>query len=180
MKRCMTSLIVLVLLSCGCKLAKVRGVSSGGISWWVADEKPIPGIHKGATEVIKLLFGTPTGVTIVVWCAGASGTSSHASAGSDSAFSEGQFYLPNDRQVDFRCETNDGTTAKATIAGQTYDTSEGALFLVAVGSKEANVKQLNADVDNFPQEAAAIRDFAFGNPEIATFFKDAAVESARE
>lgn len=177
MKQCMMPLVLFVLLLSGCGPGNVTGVSTGGLSWTVAAEDPIPGIHKGAAEVMTLKFGSATGVTIVVWCAGANGTSSHSSAGSDGAFSVGHFRLPDEAQVGFRCETNDGTMAKVMIAGHTYDTRKGSLFLISRLPKEIQVKQLDVDISNFPKKAAAIKEFAMDNPDVSAFFTDAKKQS---
>ena len=168
------------LLFSGCGAGQVRGVSSGGRSWTVAAEDPIPGIHKGAAEVITLKCGPPTGVTIVVWCADASGVSSHGSAGGFNAFSEGSFRLPGELQVGFRCETSDGARAKVTIADRTYDTTNGSLFLISPQPKATQVKQLDVDITNFPKEAEAIVGFAIDNPDVAAFFKDATMNVSSE
>ncbi|MBC8867966.1 MAG: hypothetical protein H8E44_01040, partial [Planctomycetes bacterium] len=85
----------------------------------------------------------------------------------------GTFFTSDGRRVEYRCETDNGTVAKFTIDGTAYDSTKGSLFLISTQSERTQVKQLVADVLNFPREAEAIRDYAFDNPEIATFFKDA-------
>jgi hypothetical protein len=172
-KLTVASLVLVALMATGCGSGRVSGISTGGTTWTVAAEEPVAGIHKGAIEVITLKLGSPNGVTVVVWCAGANGASSHGSTGPVSAFAEGHLQLPDETRVAFRCETDNGTSAKVTIDGREFETSKGSLFLISPQSEEMQIKQLAANVRDFPNEGVAIKDYALDNPEISAFFKDA-------
>ena len=157
----------------GCGPREVAGIASGGPGvWTIVAEDPIPGIHDGTASVITLRFGPPTGVTVAVW-GDVSSSIGNGATRDDHAFWEGTFFTSDGRRVEYRCETDNGTVAKVTIDGTVYDSTKGSLFLISTQSEKTQVKQLVADVRNFPREAEAIKDYALGNPEIASFFKDA-------
>ncbi|MBC8875270.1 MAG: hypothetical protein H8E44_38090 [Planctomycetes bacterium] len=173
MKRIAVPLVVVPFLAMpGCGPRKVVGIASGGPSWTIVAEDPIPGIHDGTASVITLRFGPPTGVTVVVW-SDVSRSSTNGGTRDDHAFDEGTLLTTDGRRVEYRCETDNGTVAKVIIDGTAYDSTKGSLFLISTQSEKTQVKQLVADVRNIPREAEAIRDYALGNPEIAAFFKDA-------
>jgi hypothetical protein len=99
---------VALLMVLGCGPRKVTGIASGGPSWTVVAEDPIPGIHDGTLSEITLKFGPPTGVTIVFW-GDVSSSSTHGATRDDHAFVEGTFFKSDGTPIKYRCETADGS-----------------------------------------------------------------------
>lgn len=58
----MALLAVLPLALLGCGPPKAAGISTGGTTWMIVNDNPIPGIHEGTASVMTLTFGPPTGV----------------------------------------------------------------------------------------------------------------------
>lgn len=158
----------------GCVKAHRHGASSGGPSWSISTENPIPGIDHGTANISKLTCGPPEGVTVVVWSDLGNGSRSSAAADSRRAYDQVTHTGAGGRTISYTVETIDGESATITLQGATFTTTAGNLFLVSTQQGTPRVAQINLNVEDFPDEANAIKQFALDHEEIKDFFESAA------
>jgi hypothetical protein len=75
------------------------------------------------------------------------------------------------RRVDWRLETVDGDTATFSIAGRTYDLSEGALFLIRTLDGGAQVQQLSRDLSAIQPTNESCAAFAETDTDVNRFIR---------
>ena len=156
----------------GCGPQRVVGVSSGGPSWTVAADDPIPGIHHGSAAVARMKFGPPQGVTVVIW-SDLSDATTRGATRPDRAEVDGSLTGPAGKRVEFHCETVDGVAARVVVDGRRFDSARGSLFLMSTQSAAPQIEQLALDVGDLPQRGPELRDYALARPPIAEFFRRA-------
>lgn len=95
---------------------------------------------------------------------------------SDKAHFHGEMYLPDGKtEISYRAETVDGEIESVTIAGKSYDLSNGRLFFVS-SKEELDVKQLDQDTRSLtpkPNDSKEIEAFLRNIPEFQTFLPSA-------
>lgn len=72
--------------------------------------------------------------------------------------------------LEFACESSDGKTGTATIAGQFYDLEKGSLFLVTAEGDAWRIQQLNRNLQELQIDKENLCDLAQRDDAIKTFF----------
>ncbi len=79
-----------------------------------------------------------------------------------------------DREIKYSYEVNTSEQGKFTIASQTYDFANGALFLISAQDGDVRVKQLSRDPSKLPSDEAEVIAFGKSDPDINAFFSQSA------
>ena len=154
----------------GCAEKARNGVSSGGPSWNMSAENPVPGIDHGTATVTTLNCCNAEGVTVVIWSDLSSGAQSSAKATDQLAREEGSHTGEGGRKVGYTIETTDGKSATITLEGAQFSTAAGNLFLISTQAEKPRIAQINVTIDDFPNEPEKIMDYAQKHEDITKFF----------
>jgi hypothetical protein len=88
------------------------------------------------------------------------------------AIYEAPFTSPNGEHYDCRCETSDGSHGSVTIAGNTFDLSEGSFFLISAATGPLQIVQLKRRTLNIKE--SDLKALAKTDPAIIQFYTEAA------
>lgn len=75
----------------------------------------------------------------------------------------------NGQEVTWTLDTEDGQTATFQLAGQTYDLTQGALFLIRFQGEQPQVQQLERDLSGVTPTVDGVTAFGRADPDIAAF-----------
>jgi hypothetical protein len=144
------------------------GVRSTGWSQWTRDKPTVPGIDHAAVH-IGLYANSPV---LVVWsdCQGG-GFNASWDRTRKAVHYEGTLTSRGRRIVAVHCYTSDGKTGPVTIDDETFELSNGSLFLVTYSGTKTVVKQLRRDLSKLGSDSEAFRASAMTDSEIRAFFE---------
>jgi hypothetical protein len=164
----MVLLFAPLLTGCGSNSPPALGVRSAGWSQFTADKPTVPGIDHAAIH-IGLYANSPA---LVVWSDGQDGSYNASWDRTRNAVHyEGTFTSRGGRNVAVHCYTSDGRTGPVTIGDETFELSDGSLFLVATDGTKAVVKQLRRDLSKLGSDSEEFRANAMADSEIKAFFE---------
>jgi len=147
----LTLLLTIVSLG-GPQGDRSTGVEDQSSSWSTRIEgKQVPGIANGCIRIVKLMPGTPPGVTLAFWSDTGNGISGRAEGQSGRATLSGTIVGRDGASFKVDAITSDGSTATVTIAGKEYESVKDAMFLIRTDGKKARVKKLKYDPQTFPK-----------------------------
>jgi hypothetical protein len=95
---------------------------------------------------------------------------SQAAGGSRRANYNGQLHAAGSRNVDWRCETGDGTNGSMEINGMKYDLAQGNLFLVATKTGKVNVRQIQRKFPTTESKEENLKSLISSEPQLGSFF----------
>lgn len=167
-------LLLTVVALGGPKADRIFGVedSTGAWSTRIPGEEQTPGIATGAIRVVKLMTGTPPGVTLAFWCDSSSSIGGRAEGKSGHASLVGEFTGRNGEAVALDVQTTDGDTAVVKIGKDEFSNAKNALFLIRTDGESPKVKKLKFDRKKFPAvtDVEAVTKFASETTEIRGFW----------
>jgi hypothetical protein len=113
------------------------------------------------------------GLAIMIWYdfrgdSGSSSTSNGGGLGAPSTYTiHGYAESEDGGRFEWEVETSDGETARFRLDGESYDLSEGTLFIVRMEHGRADVIQLERDLSGVEPNHASIVAFARGDADLA-------------
>lgn len=113
------------------------------------------------------------GLRVMIWFDMAAQISGEGSGSTDDPVHRvmGHAAASDGRRVDWRLETENGTTATFSIAGQTYDLTEGTLFLVRTQGGDVRVQQLSRDLSGLQPTNESCAAFAETDTDVNRFIR---------
>jgi len=75
------------------------------------------------------------------------------------------------RSFNWQLKTTDGISAEFSINDQTYDLTQGALFIVQTAGEGINIQQLKRDLSGVSTESDSITGYGLRDPQVAEFIQ---------
>ena len=137
---------------------------------WGGGSEGDHGLKDGATFDYDITSLTCDGRAFLVLAVDGSSGGSRISSPS----AHGVVSAVDGRTIAWSCPTRDGTSGTATIAGQQYDLSKGAVFLISLNAKQAKVEQVAVDMSKLQggKMEEKLRAVGETQPRIIAFLKE--------
>ncbi|MEZ4860575.1 MAG: hypothetical protein R3C14_04685 [Caldilineaceae bacterium] len=135
---------------------------------------PGPNAVSGAVEGSGyLLLRWEAGLTVLIWDdIHGSHENSGGSSTSDPFFhQQGHAEAEDGRHYSYQLETRDGKTGRFSIDGQTYDLTQGVLFLITTTDGPTLVQQLQRDLTSIEPTNTGVEAFGRHDPAIAALIQ---------
>lgn len=113
------------------------------------------------------------GKLFVLWSDSPNGGGGSTSSNRHGVSCTGEMVSLKGDVLTFACESSDGKTGTAIIAGQSFDLEKGRLFLVKAEGDAWRIRQLNRNFGQFEIDKESLCDLAERDDEINDFFTEA-------
>lgn len=167
------SFICLVAIGCGPNLFEAASLPDvggpSGVVTWSENASSKSNFDQGTVYHLGKLF--------VLWSDLPDGGGGSTSSNRHGIFCTGEMVSLEGDVLEFACESSDGKTGTATIAGRSYDLKNGGLFLVTAEGDSWQIKQLNRNLQELEMDKESLCDLAERDDEIKDFFTEAGSDS---